>query len=40
MALYPSPFGYVDLPDPSDRRPARSGDGVRVRRIAVRRPGA
>jgi hypothetical protein len=36
MALYPSPFGHVDVPcvPPDDRRPGRPGERVRV----VRRP--
>jgi len=45
MALYPSLFGYVDLPEPDLRRPTgRRGDGSRrVRRfdpriIDARRP--
>lgn len=33
MALYPSPFGYVDLPEPEPTRPS-----PRPRPSEVRRP--
>ena len=36
MALYPSLFGQVDLPDMPDRRPLGTVDGTRIR--VVRRP--
>jgi hypothetical protein len=37
MALYPSLFGWVELPEPDERRPHGRPDGVRtVRRPAVR----
>ena len=37
MALYPSLFGYVDLPDPDLRRPRGRGGSVRlVRRLDPR----
>jgi hypothetical protein len=43
MALYPSLFGYVDLPEPDLRRPRGRGDRWLVRRFdprldAARRP--
>ena len=34
MALYPTPFGHVDIPDPGARRPDERPSGVRL----VRRP--
>ena len=36
MALYPSLFGYVELPEPEERRPHGRPNGVRT----VRRPPA
>ena len=47
MSLYPSLFGWVELPDATDRwvsddrRPAggRASDGVRVRRLPAGRRG-
>lgn len=37
MALYPSLFGHVDLPETDERRPLGRTDGTRIR--AIRRPG-
>lgn len=36
MALYPSLFGYLDLPQNDDRRPPTRTDGSRIR--TIRRP--
>mgnify|MGYP000085347269 CR=1 FL=1 len=34
MALYPTPFGYVEIPDPDRRRPSERPADIRL----VRRP--
>ncbi len=38
MAFHPSLFGYVDLPDPVERRPNGRPDGIRTVRRPTRRP--
>lgn len=38
MALYPSPFGYVDLPEPEPTRPSPRPRPPEVRRPQPRLP--